>query len=206
MLPKLKEEQFAQAIAVDGIPPRLAYQRVQGRASKNMAAKSSQWLNLPHMRARVNELMDEKRQAANGGLSLAVQTIGLSKAWVLDRLRENAERCMRAVPVIGIDGGPTGEYRFEPNAANRALELIGKELGMFVERHEIKTEQQLLAMSDAEAEADAKQLMGRVRAALAERASRQAQAALEATAIDVESEDIDPADSPPRRGNGIGAP
>jgi hypothetical protein len=33
-------------------------------------------------------------------------------------------------------GNPTGEYRYDGSVANRALELIGKELGMFVERKE----------------------------------------------------------------------
>jgi hypothetical protein len=32
---------------------------------------------------------------------------------------------------------PTGEYRWERAVANRALELIGKELGMFLSREEI---------------------------------------------------------------------
>ena len=32
---------------------------------------------------------------------------------------------------------PTGEYRYDGNVANRALELLGKQQGMFIDRHEV---------------------------------------------------------------------
>jgi hypothetical protein len=38
------------------------------------------------------------------------------------------------VPVLDRDGRPTGEYRYEGQVANKALELLGKEIGMFVDR------------------------------------------------------------------------
>jgi hypothetical protein len=60
----------------------------------------------------------------------------LSKSWVLEKLRSNAERAMQAEPVLDREGHPTGVYKYDGSVANRALELIGKELGMFVERKE----------------------------------------------------------------------
>lgn len=54
--------------------------------------------------------------------------------WVMTMLRDNAERAMQAVPVLDRKGKPTGEYQYEGSVANRALELIGKQQGMFVER------------------------------------------------------------------------
>ena len=36
------------------------------------------------------------------------------------------------------EGTETGEYRYEGSVANRALELLGKEFGMFVDRSEMK--------------------------------------------------------------------
>jgi len=51
-----------------------------------------------------------------------VTTSGITKAWVISKLRENAEQGMK-------EGQRT--------PAIRALELIGKELGMFVDRKEI---------------------------------------------------------------------
>ena len=35
---------------------------------------------------------------------------------------------------------PCGEYRYEGNVANRALELIGKELGMFKDQQKVEVE------------------------------------------------------------------
>lgn len=58
----------------------------------------------------------------------------LDEAWVLDRLRENCERALQAVPVLDSEGGPTGEYRYEGSVVNRAVELIGKHRGMFAEK------------------------------------------------------------------------
>jgi hypothetical protein len=65
----------------------------------------------------------------------AAKTV-LSRQWVIERLVENVERAMQAVPVLDHDGNPTGEYTYEGNVANRALELLGKEIGMFVGRRE----------------------------------------------------------------------
>lgn len=50
---------------------------------------------------------------------------------ILKRLDAVANRCMQAEPVLDKDGNKTGEYRFEAAGANKALELIGKHLGMF---------------------------------------------------------------------------
>ncbi|HZT31192.1 MAG TPA: hypothetical protein VFA33_14985 [Bryobacteraceae bacterium] len=61
----------------------------------------------------------------------AVEKAALDRAWVLVQLRENVERSMQAVPVLDQEGTSTGEYRYEGAVANRVLESIGKELGMF---------------------------------------------------------------------------
>jgi phage terminase small subunit len=58
-------------------------------------------------------------------------------AYVLTRLRENVERAMTAEPVRDSDGEPTGEYRYEGAVANKALELLGKHLGMFRDKVEL---------------------------------------------------------------------
>ena len=68
----------------------------------------------------------------------------MSAAWVLNNLRDVAERCMQSVPVLDRKGEqvyvktPAGElaaaYTFEASSANRALELIGKHFGAFPEK------------------------------------------------------------------------
>jgi phage terminase small subunit len=70
-------------------------------------------------------------------LAKAELAADVSKTWVLSRLKENAERAMQAVPVTDRDGKENGEYTWNPNAANRSLELIGKELGMFTDKQVI---------------------------------------------------------------------
>jgi DUF438 domain-containing protein len=55
------------------------------------------------------------------------------------RLQENVERAMSIEPVLDGKGHPTGVYKYQGSVANRALELLGKELGMFIDRNEVKT-------------------------------------------------------------------
>ena len=66
----------------------------------------------------------------------------LNEQWVIDRLRENVERSMVAVPVMVFDHDKkqmveSGEWTYQGNVANKALELIGKHRGMFAERREL---------------------------------------------------------------------
>lgn len=63
---------------------------------------------------------------------------GVNAAFVLDGLRENLTRSMQAKPVLDREGNVTGEYTYNASAANRSLELLGKELGMFADRSKIE--------------------------------------------------------------------
>ena len=66
-----------------------------------------------------------------------VARVEISQEWVIDRLREIVERSMASVPVVDAKGKETGVYSFQGTVANRALELLGKNIGMFVDRKEI---------------------------------------------------------------------
>lgn len=115
-------ERFAQGLAAgktaDEAYTEAGYRPNRGNASTLKANQS--------IEARVAEL---QARVSNG--------IVLTKQWVIERLVENANRAMQAEEVAGNDGTGTGEYRYEGSVANRALELLGKELGMFVDKHEI---------------------------------------------------------------------
>ena len=65
------------------------------------------------------------------GLSDAAISAGVSRAWVITRLKEVAERCMQSRPVLDKMGRETGLYVFDASGANRSLELIGKHLRVF---------------------------------------------------------------------------
>jgi phage terminase small subunit len=56
--------------------------------------------------------------------------------WVIKRLVTNVERASQVVPVLDHDGNPIGEYRYEGSVVNKALELLGRHLGMFIDRKE----------------------------------------------------------------------
>jgi phage terminase small subunit len=66
------------------------------------------------------------------------ENIKIDAAWVLQKWFEIANRCTQSEPVLNKEGNPIGEWKFEPNAANRSLELIAKHIGMFIERQHIQ--------------------------------------------------------------------
>jgi phage terminase small subunit len=88
---------------------------------------------------RVAELLAERDEMARKATEKATEALAIDRQWVLGRLVENAQRAMQAVPVkLSEDGEPVnGEWRYEGSVANRALELLGKELGMFIDRKEV---------------------------------------------------------------------
>ena len=69
----------------------------------------------------------------------AIEKAGVDKAWVMSKLVKVVDMGMQAEPVIDSEGASTGEYKQNLPAANKALELIGKELMMFIDRSEVRT-------------------------------------------------------------------
>jgi hypothetical protein len=58
---------------------------------------------------------------------------------VIEKLKTVATRCLQEEAVLDSEGKETGEYRFNAAGAVSALKLLGTDLGMFVERSEVKT-------------------------------------------------------------------
>lgn len=54
-------------------------------------------------------------------------------------LREVRNRAMQEEPVFDRKGKPTGVYQSDLSAAIRAIELLGKTIGMFVDRKELSS-------------------------------------------------------------------
>ncbi len=76
----------------------------------------------------------------------------IDQDWVIKRLVGVYEASMEARPVLDKNGDEKG-FTFNPTAANRALELIGKHKGMFIDRKliglkniEDMTEDELVAL------------------------------------------------------------
>lgn len=78
------------------------------------------------------------------------QKNGVTREWIAEKLQENLDRAMQAVPVVDAKGNPTGEYRYEGMVANKAIELLGKLHGLFVERIRVED---VTKLSDEELEA-----------------------------------------------------
>lgn len=144
-----RHERFAQELA-NGKTGMEAHKLAGYK--KNMGTPSTLKKD-PRISKRVAEILAERERIHGQSTAKAIESVGLTKAWVIDRLVENVSRALQKVSVTDHDGKPTGEYRYEGSVANRGLELLGKELGMFVERHMDVTEygslEQILAELDS---------------------------------------------------------
>lgn len=128
-----KHERFAQGLA-DGMPATEAYEKA---GYKNGQKHASRLGKDGGILGRVSELLAERERINAQSTAKAIQKVALTKEWVLAGLINNYQRASQAVPVLDDEGKPTGEYRYQGAVANRALELLGKHLGMFVELHEL---------------------------------------------------------------------
>jgi hypothetical protein len=81
-------------------------------------------LRKPDVAARVEELKAAVSERQ-------IEKITVDRAWVVAKLTENVIRAMQAEPVRDREGNPTGQYTYQGGVANKALELLGKQFGMF---------------------------------------------------------------------------
>ncbi len=143
VLVKRRWEAFAQLIA-SGSNLIDAYVIV-GYAEKGAYAGASRLKSRPEVRDRIIELQ-------TASIDQAIEKAALSQKYVLDRLMAIVERCMQRQEITDSKGKSTGVWRFDAAAATRALELLGKQLGMFkdqrligVKRIDDMTEEEIVA-------------------------------------------------------------
>lgn len=117
----MKRELFCQRYVVHGNATLAAEEaRYSKRSAKQIGCDL---LQEPVIAERVAQLLAEK--AARNAIDAD---------WITGRLRENVERAMQAEQVLDSHGKPSGEYRYDGAVANRALELLGKNIGLFTDR------------------------------------------------------------------------
>ena len=98
-----------------------------GYSPKTARSQGQRLLTKPDVRKAIDEAQKVRQVRTQ-----------ISADYVLNNLKEVAERCMQAEPVLDKEGNPTSEYRFEHAGANKALELLGKNLKLFTDRLEIR--------------------------------------------------------------------
>ena len=130
ILTNSKFEHFAQLIASGKNATEAA--RTAGYSEKRAQVTGSELLKNSMISVRITEL----RKLAP---ERATEKTGVDKAWVMQQLVEVVQMGKAAEPVRDAEGNPIGEYKTNLAAANKALELIGKEFNMFVDRTEVRT-------------------------------------------------------------------
>jgi Terminase small subunit len=125
-----KHERFCINIA-DGLTGEKAY--IQAGYSPNGAAQSaSRLLRNAEIQARIEVLR-------NAMAEQAIERAALTRSYVITCLMTIVEQCMQHEPIRDKSGIVLGHARYNPMAAIRALEFLGKELGMFKGRPERQT-------------------------------------------------------------------
>jgi hypothetical protein len=119
VLTRPQHEAFAQAIA-NGSTIIDAYVKSGYPRNRSNACR----LRLrERISARIDELLAQKSAAASLAELTAAEKAGVDQFWVLRNLRRNAVMAMR---------------HGDRAAAARSIELIGKHLGMFIDRKQIE--------------------------------------------------------------------
>ncbi len=134
------EESLVRTIVENpGITQKHAVARVRGispeRATESMRVLATKALARPRVQKRLGEMRDAVKAKAD-------KEIGTNRVGVLRDLLAIKERCMEIVPIFvgtGLRMRVAGHRMAGAADAIRALELIGRELGMFVERSEVRT-------------------------------------------------------------------
>jgi phage terminase small subunit len=130
-----KQQRFCQEYLIDLNGTQAAIRA--GYSKKTANEQSSQLLAKLNIQTEISKIRDERAKAT-----------ALNAQWVIENLEEVSQRCMQKVPVVKydrekrcmkqvIDEDGEGVWQFDSAGANRALELLGKHLGMFTERHEL---------------------------------------------------------------------
>jgi len=123
-----QKKRFIQEYLVDYNASQAALRA--GYSPKTAHVQGARLIREPKIKAEID--------AARGKL---LKRVELSQEYVIENLREVAERCMQAAPVKDKKGNPVyienaqGEivpaYVFNAASATRAFELLGKHMGMF---------------------------------------------------------------------------
>ncbi len=124
-----KQEKFCLEYAIDLNASQAAIRA--GYSKKTAGQIGCENLKKPEILARVREIQEN-----------VAESLGITAAGVLKDLCQVKTRAMQAEPILKYNSNTkemeeTGEYKFDGYTATKSLELIGKHLGMFLDKTEI---------------------------------------------------------------------
>lgn len=107
-----------------------SYQKVYGCTEDAARKAGSRLLTNVDIKSEIVRRQEEVNKKVEKDTGVSVQ-------WVVDSFKLIAERCMQAEPILDKFGNETGEWRFDSSGANKAVESIGKYLGMFKDKGDV---------------------------------------------------------------------
>lgn len=69
----------------------------------------------------------------------------ISAEWVIQKLTEVVSKSSQGEPVLDREGYPTGEWKYDSMGVNKALDLIGKHLGMYTTKVDVTSKGESMA-------------------------------------------------------------
>lgn len=129
VLENKRHERFCQEYVVDYNGTQAAIRA--GYKEKSARSQASDLLTNPNILLRVRELQHEQ-----------VERLAVTQDYVVLQLLETYQKCLEVTPVLKFDPDTgqmeeTGKYQFDSRGALRALELLGKHLGMYNDKLQV---------------------------------------------------------------------
>lgn len=140
VLENTRHECFAHEFLIDRNMTQAAIRA--GYSERSARSQGNRLMKKADILARVRELQHEQ-----------CERLCMNADWVLLNLAKVVDQSMQAEPVMAMDPASrqmveTGEYVFDSKGANRALELIGKHMGMFGDKLKIENAVPVVIVND----------------------------------------------------------
>lgn len=129
-----KQKRFVDEYLIDLNATQAAIRA--GYSAKTAYSIGEENLKKPEIKAAVDEAITKRADKT-----------GIDQEYVINMIRTTIERCAQAEPVVDLFGRPimvetpTGDvaaaYKFKEMAVLKGLELLGKHLGLFIDKHEL---------------------------------------------------------------------
>ena len=119
-----KQQRFVEEYLVDLNATQAAIRaKYSEKTARSVGAEN---LTKPDIAKAIQEAMAERSERTE-----------IDQDYVLTRTREVVERCMQTEGILDREGNSIGQYQFSHAGVLRGLELLGKHLGLFTEKHEL---------------------------------------------------------------------